>query len=62
MPDDIIKRLREHAKEFRALADGMKDRAARTTMISIATSYEGMADQFEAAIVREAERGRSPKL
>ncbi len=60
MPDDL-RRLRERAKEFRALADGMKDRAARTTMISIANSYEGMADQLEAAIKRDAERGQSPK-
>ncbi len=59
MPDDP-RRLRERAKEFRALADGMKDRAARATMISIATSYEGMADQLEAAIKRDAERGQSP--
>ena len=60
MPDDI-KRLRERAKEFRALADRMKDRAARATMISIAASYEGVADQLEAALMRNAERGQSPK-
>jgi hypothetical protein len=60
MPDDI-KGLRERIKEFRALADGMNDRAVRAAMISIATSYEGMADQLEAALMRAAERGQSPK-
>ena len=50
MPDHSateIKRLRDRAGEIRSLAEGMKQRAARTTMIAIATSYEQMADQIE---------------
>lgn len=50
MPDDCatkIKCLRDRAREIRKLADGMKNRAAWTAMIRIATSYEQMVEQFE---------------
>jgi hypothetical protein len=46
MPD-AIKRFRDRAKEMRILAVGMNDPTARATMVSIATSYEQMADEFE---------------
>jgi hypothetical protein len=51
--------LRERAKQCRHLADGMRDKATRKRLLSLASEYEAMAELAKEA--RSLSLARRPK-
>ena len=47
-----VGRWRTRAKELRAMAESMSDKAARASLLQVSVEWERMADELEQAVQR----------
>jgi hypothetical protein len=59
---DRVRSLRNWAAEMRALAETMKTQGARKGLLELAASYDGKADEVDAAIRQIKDHPPEPSL